>query len=188
MVENLPPAPGGGPPVGPPSSTRWAPAYAIQPLPRSRAWPAIALAAVAVLLSAGSLVVALTRPPSGPARGPATASSAPTYTAEETAAAHQKLCDVYKLAARAVQIETNGTSPELAGVATVNGAVMLEEAINSAPAIAPSDRAAARALAEAYSNAAAVSSLAGGDDPEWRAAVSDANVKDAAMKKVCGVT
>src|SRR5208337_4759098 len=105
---------------------------------------------------------------------------------EETAAVHKKLCDIYKLAARAVQIETNGTSPDRANIATVNGAVMLEEAVNSAPAIAPSDRDTALALAEAYSNAAAVSSMAGGDDPTWQSAVNNVITKDAPMKKACG--
>ncbi|CKM90788.1 Conserved exported protein of uncharacterised function [Mycobacterium tuberculosis] len=39
------------------------------------------------------------------------------------AAAHQKLCEVYKLAAQAVRIDTHGGDRALAGVATVNGAL-----------------------------------------------------------------
>ena len=50
MVGDLPPAPGEGPTTGPPNSTPWAPAFPTQPPPRPRAWPAIALATIAVLL------------------------------------------------------------------------------------------------------------------------------------------
>lgn len=63
---------------------------------------------------------------------------------------------------------------------------MLENAVNTSPGLAPSERAAALALAEAYSNVAATASLAEGQDPAWQAALNDANTKDAAMKKVCG--
>ncbi|TAM71807.1 MAG: hypothetical protein EPN51_05595 [Mycobacterium sp.] len=186
MTGDLPPAPGERPPTGPPSSTQWAPVFPSQPPPRPRAWFATALAAVAVLLAAAALVVALTRSTSSQSAGPPTTSATPSYTAEQTAAAHQKLCDAYKLAARAVQIETNGTNQAFAGIATVNGAVMLENAVNTSPGLAPSERAAALALAEAYSNVAATASLAEGQDPAWQAALNDANTKDAAMKKVCG--
>jgi hypothetical protein len=86
-----------------------------------------------------------------------------------------------------VQIETNGSNQAFAGIATVNGAVMLENAVNNNPGLAPSERTAALALAESYSNVAATSSLAGGQDPAWQAALNDANTKDAAMKKVCGI-
>jgi hypothetical protein len=143
----------------------------------------IGLLAVAALVVG---IIGLTRPTSTTSASPAPASSAPTptYTAAETAAAHQKLCDVYKLAARAVQIETHGTSPERAGIAEVNGAMMLQEAVNAAPAMTPGDRAAAIALAEAYNNVAAVASL--GDDQAWQSALSDANAKDVRMKAVCG--
>jgi hypothetical protein len=106
------------------------------------------------------------------------------YSADQTVAAHQKLCDSYKLAARAVQIETNGNSPERAGVATVNGAVLLGQALNAAPALTSGDRTTAVALAEAYSNAAAAASL--GDSAAWQSTIADVNAKDAAMKKVCG--
>lgn len=185
MVGDLPPAPGQGPMTGPPNPTQWAPAFPPQP-PRSRTWPAVALAAVAVLLGGAALVVALTRPTGGSSTVSSTTSTTPSYTAEQTAAAHQKLCDAYKLAAHAIQIDTNGTSPERANIATVNGAVMLEEVANSTPAMAPGDRALALTLAEAYSNAVAVSSTAGGDDPAWRAAIEDVIGKDAPMRQMCG--
>ena len=186
MVGDLPPAPREGPTTGPPPGPpQWAPAFPPQPPPRPRAWTAIALGAVAALLGGAALVVALTRPTSSSSSVSTATSATPSYSADQTAAAHQKLCDAYKLAARAVQIETNGTNQAFAGIATVNGAVMLEEAVNASPALAPSERAAALALAESYSNVAATSSLASGQDPAWQAALNDANAKDAAMKKVC---
>ncbi|WP_082946829.1 hypothetical protein [Mycobacterium sp. ACS4054] len=186
---DLPPYNAGEPHVGPPVGPWQQQAYPPQPLKRPQTWPAIALSAIAVLLAIGALVVAMTRPTrSSPGASSATTTTV-AYTAEQIAAAHQKLCDAYKLAGRAVQIETNGKSSERAGIATVNGAVMLEEAVNANPAITSSDRAAALALAESYSNVAVVSSLATGtDDPAWQAALSDANAKDAAMQKVCGGT
>ncbi|WP_231128122.1 hypothetical protein [Mycobacterium colombiense] len=149
-------------------------------------WPAIALGAmflalVATVVAVIALVAATSRS-SGSSPAPATA--APTYSAAEVSAAHRKLCDAYKLAAHAVQIETNGTSPERAGIAEVNGALLLQDAVDSAPAIAPSDRAAALALAGTYKNIAAVASL--NDLSIWRPALDDANAKDAAMNKLCG--
>lgn len=149
-------------------------------------WPAVALGAIAVLLGGTALVVALARPTGNQPAASSAVSATPLYPADQTAAAHKQLCEAYKLAAHAVQIDTNGTSPERANIATVNGAVMLEQAVNSAAAIAPSDRAAALALAEAYSNAVAVSSTAGGDDPKWRAAINDVIAKDGPMRQLCG--
>lgn len=130
----------------------------------------------------------LTRPTSSsPSSSSITVTSpARTYSADEIATAHQKLCDSYRLAARAIQIDTNGTNPERANIATVNGAVMLAEAVNSSPALTPDDRATALALAEAYSNAAAVTSTAGGNDPAWQAAINDVIAKDAPMKRLRG--
>ncbi|MGD1283470.1 hypothetical protein ACKUUR_23905 [Mycobacterium seoulense] len=144
-------------------------------------WPAIVLAAIATLLGAAALILALIRPS---ASTPSSVTTSPTYTAADTSTAHQKLCDAYRLAARAVQIETNGASPERAGIAEVNGAMILGDAVGASPAIAPDDRDAAVALARAYNNLAAVASL--NDNSRWQSALDDANAKDAAMKKVCG--
>lgn len=188
MVGDLPPAPGKGPATGPPqSSTHWAPPFPTQPPPRQRAWPAIALAAIAVVLGVAALVVALTRPTSNQLTASPTTSATPSYTADQTAAAHKQLCDAHKLAARAVQIDTNGDNPALAGVASVNAALTLEQAVNAAPAIAASDRNAALALAAAYTTATAMGSWSQRDDPAFRAEVDNVNAKDAAMKKVFGV-
>ncbi|WP_082959199.1 MULTISPECIES: hypothetical protein [unclassified Mycobacterium] len=182
---DLPPNFGGEPPNAPPPS-QWQPPYPPAPSKRPRTWPAIALASIAVLLGAVALVVAATRSTNDSAPGSPTTSAAPTYTAAESAAAHRKLCDIYNVAARAVQIDTNGDNPAYAGIATVNGAVTLEHAVNSAPALPPGDRAAALALAEAYSNAQVLASLVQRDDPAWRSAADDVNAKDTAMKSVCG--
>lgn len=189
MVADLPPAPGDGPTPGQrPGSTHWAPAFPTQPPPRPRAWPAISLAAIAVVLGVAALVVALTRPTGNQSTASSITSTIPSYTADQTAAAHQKLCDAYKLAARSVQIDTNGDNPALAGVASVNAAVTLEQAVNAAPAIASSDRTAALALASAYTTATAMGSWSQRDDPAFRAQVDDVNAKDAAMKRVCGIS
>lgn len=170
----------------PPTTGQWTPTPPIHPAPRARTWPAVALSAVAAVLGAAASIVALTRPAaSGTTAAPGT-SAPPTYTAAEVAAAHQKLCDVYKAAARAVQIDTNSDNSALSRIATVNGAVMLEQAVAAVPALAPDDRATAVALAEAYTNANAVASVTYRDDPAWRSAADDVNAKDARMKAVCG--
>lgn len=185
MAGDLPPASGGGPAPGPPPNPmHWPPAFPTQPAPRPRAWSAIILAAIAALLGAAALVVALTRPVGNSSTTSATSSTTPSYTAEQTVVAHQKLCDAYKLASRAVEIETHGPSPERAGIAEVNGAMMLERAVNAAPALSANDRATALALADAYNNIAAVASL--NDNSRWQPALDDANARDAAMKSVCG--
>ncbi|CCK52035.1 Conserved protein of unknown function [Mycobacterium canettii CIPT 140060008] len=170
----------------PPTTGQWTPTH---PAPAgSHNWPLAAVASVAiaaVVLGAAALIVALTRPTnSGPATAAGTTAE-PTYTATETAAAHQKLCEVYKRAARSVQIDTHSDSPALSRVSTVNGALMLEQAVNSAPALAPADRAAALTLAEAYTSATSAASSAHRDDREWQAVMDDVNAKDAQMKAVC---
>ncbi|WP_082956040.1 hypothetical protein [Mycobacterium sp. E3339] len=152
-----------------------------------RTWPAVALASLAVVLGAVALVVASARSTSS-SSATTTTSSAPNDASTQAADAHKKLCDVYKVAARAVQIDTNGDNPALAGVASVNAAVMLQQAVTSAPALAASDQAAALTLAAAYTNATAMGSQLQREDPAWRATVDDVNAKDAAMKKVCGGT
>jgi hypothetical protein len=174
----------GGQPIGGPPLGQWTPT---QPARRSGGWLAIALAAIAALLGAVALVVALTHSTASSGVVSTTTPMSPTYTSEESAAAHKKLCDVYSLAARAVQIDTNNENPALAGVSTVNAAVMLEYTVNSNPAIPSGDRAAALALAEAYSNAQATApSIPQRDDPSWQSIIKDVNAKDTAMKKVCG--
>ncbi|WP_036407823.1 hypothetical protein [Mycobacterium pseudokansasii] len=170
----------------PPTTGQWTQTHPRQPGTGSRVWHAVGLA-IAITLGAAALIVALTRPTtSGTTARPAT-SAPPTSTAAEVAAAHQKLCEVYKLAARAVQIQTNGDNQALAVAALVNGSVMIGHAVDAAPALPVGDRVAALALADAFTNANAVGSFAHRDDPESRTAIDDANAKDAPMKALCGV-
>jgi hypothetical protein len=181
VTEDQPSNPGTGRPVGP-----WPPTYPAPPPPPPRIWPAVAvgaivLAVVATIVAVVALTVATTR---SAASSPAATTTVPTYSPAEVSGAHHKLCDTYKLAARAVQIETNGSSPDRAGIAEVNGAMMLQDAMNATPAISPSDRTAAVALAGAYNNIAAVASF--NDNSIWQPALNDANAKDTAMQKVCG--
>lgn len=175
MVENSPSNFGEEPDSFPPTaqSLRTPPS---RPAERSPTWLSIPLATIATAIAVVALTVSLTRSSSQPTT---------TYPAEATASAHQTLCDAYHLAARAVQIETNGTSAERAGIAEVNGAMLLQQAANEAPALTSGDRSAAIALAHSYNNIAAVASL--NEHSAWRSALDEANAKDAKMKKVCGV-
>jgi hypothetical protein len=176
MAEDQPSSSGGGSTVGP-----WVPGYPASSPSRPRVWPAMVVGVVGVVLGAAGLVVALTRPTPEPV------AKAPTYTPAEIAAAHQKLCDTYKLEASAVKIGTNGDNPELAGISTVNGAVMLEYIANTTPAIPSDDRAAALVLAEAYSHAQATApSIPQREDPAWQSIIADVNAKDTTMRRVCG--
>lgn len=187
MAGDFPPASGEGPATGPAQNPmQWGPpAFPVQQPRRPRTWLATALAAVAVLLGAAALVVALTRATSSQSVASSTTSTTPSYSPDQIAAAHRQLCATYKLAAQSVQIETNGDDRAAAGVSGVNAAVMLEQALNAAPAIPAEERAAALTLAAAYTKANAVGSSLQRDDPIFNAEVDDVNAKDAAMKKIC---
>lgn len=186
MEGNLPPAPDGGAMRGPVGPMAWGQPLPLHSPPRPRAWPAIALALIAVVLGGAALFVALTHP-----AGTRPTISAPTTTPAPSgfdgAASHKQLCDAYRTAARAVQIDTNGDNVALAGVASVNAALMLEQVVSASPAMSAGDRTAALNLAAAYTNATAMGTWLARDDPAWRAEVDDVNAKDAAMKKVCGI-
>lgn len=176
----------GEPTAGPPTG-QWPPTYPPQAGHRVRTWPATVLALIAVPLGAVALLVAATRSTNDSAPAPSTTAAAPTYAPAESAAAHKKLCDVYAVAAHAVQIETNGDNPALSGIAVVNGALMLEHVVETNSAMPPGDRDAALALADAYSNSqATAATVQQREDPSWQSTISDVNYKDAAMKRVCG--
>ncbi|MGV0048090.1 hypothetical protein ACRU43_02555 [Mycobacterium colombiense] len=180
MAGDLPPAPGEGPTTGPPQgSTQWAPAFPMQSPPRPRTWPAVVLAAVATAVAVAALVVALTR---STATKTTTTSTAPTYTAADTSAAQRRLCDTYKLAARSVETDTNGTDKAIARVALANAAGMLDDA-TADPAIDAKLRDAVRSLAAAYRTSNALSSVA--TDAEYRAALDDIIAKDAPVRHAC---
>ncbi|WP_082972898.1 hypothetical protein [Mycobacterium sp. E2497] len=184
MVESQPWGPVEGP--APQSSiANRPPSYAELPARHSLRWLAIAVvltAAVAII----ALILALTRPAdSRSSSTTTTTTTTPAYNGGETAAAQQKLCDTYKLVARAVQVDTNGSDKALARTATTNAAVMLENAAAD-PALDAKHRDTARALAAAYLTATAKATNGVVSDSEWQAALDDVIAKDAAMKQVCG--
>ncbi|CAJ2333086.1 MULTISPECIES: hypothetical protein [Mycobacterium tuberculosis complex] len=148
------------------------------PIPRTRSWPAIVVAAIGAVVAVAALIVALTN-----AR-PAATPSVPTYTAAETAAAQRQLCDTYKLVARAVHFDTNGNNPAFARIALTNAAAMLDS-VETDPALDGRHRDAARALAAAYRTLTAKSSSDAFAEVEYRAALGDVNAKEAAMNEVC---
>jgi hypothetical protein len=142
---------------------------------------AIVVAATAAVAVA-ALVVALTRSTDSHSSGATT--TAPTHTPAEIAAAQQQLCDTYKLAARAVEVDTGGQDRALARIATTNGAVMLDNAAVN-PALDAKHRDAARALAAAYGSLTAMGSNVVATDAQYQAALNDITAKDAVMKSVC---
>jgi hypothetical protein len=164
----------------PPPPGQWTQGQGTQPPPRARTWPAVALAAIALVVAVAALIVALTN--STRTASPPT-TTVPTHSAAETGAAQRQLCDTYALAARAVQVETNGSDKALARVALTNAAAILDNAAADL-ALDPTHRDAARALANAFRTTTALAS--GGTDAQWQASLDDGNAKDAVMKKVCG--
>lgn len=101
----------------------WPPPHFQQPGSRPRPWLAIALVVTAAVAVA-ALVVAVMRPTAS--HSSATTTAASSHTLAEAAAAQQQLCDTYKRAAQAAQVETAGTDKALARIATTNGAILLE--------------------------------------------------------------
>ncbi len=164
-----------------PPAEQWNPSPTSPTPPGSRTWPAVALATIALVVAVAALVVALvhSKGSSSPSQ-----STVRTYTAAETAAAQKQLCDAYTLAARAVQIDTNGNNPALARIADTNGAVMLNMAAAN-PALDPVHRDAARALATAYITVTAKGNADVANDAEFRAALDDVLAKDLVVKQVC---
>lgn len=143
----------------------------------------MALSASATLVAVTALiVVALVKPTASTSSA---TSTAPSYSGAEVAAAQRQLCDTYKLAAQAAQVDTAGSDKALARIATTNGALLLEMAAAN-PALDPAHRDAARALATAYGTLTAKGSYGVATDTEYQASLDDATAKDAAMKKVCG--
>jgi hypothetical protein len=179
MTGDVPSEFGDGSTKRPSAAEQWTPPYPIQPRPRSRAWPTIALAAIAAVMAVAALVVALK---SSTTLTPA----ARTYTAAEIDAAQRQLCDTYKLVARAVGVDTNGGDKALARIALTNAAVLLDNAAAD-PALDANHRDAARALATAYLTETAKSSSEAFTDREFQAALDDVNARDAVMKKACSV-
>ncbi|MCV7349881.1 hypothetical protein H7K15_07010 [Mycobacterium parmense] len=142
---------------------------------------ALTVAAGAAVVAVLSLILTLDHPTRAPAT-PTTPTT--TYTVAESSAAQQQLCNTYRLAARAVQTDTNGTDVGLGRVALTNAAAMLDSAAAD-PALDPAHRDAAHALATAYRTATAMGSKSVATDAEFHAALDDINVKDAVLKNMC---
>lgn len=179
MMGNQPWGPGEVPAAQPPTPN-WSPNYVGPPASRSRPWLAIAVAFTAAVATA-ALILALTRPTG---TNTSTSVTTPTPGPAEIAAAQQQLCDVYKLAAQAAQVDTAGTDKALARISTTNGALLLDMAAAN-PALDAKHREAAHSLAMAYGTLTAKGSAGVATDAEYQAALDDAIAKDAAMKKVC---
>lgn len=180
MAGHLPPPPGTGRLPARSVRTQWAPVFPTQPPPHSRMWPAVMLAGIAALIAIAALIVSLARPVTA---GTSTRTTPPSYTEAEVSKSQRQLCDTYKLAARSVQIDTNGTDKALARIALSNAAGMLDAGAAD-PAIDTNLRDAARELATAYRTSNAVSS--GATDAEYQRSLDDIVAKDAIMKKACG--
>lgn len=159
MVGDFPPTPGSGPIAGAPGPTQWSPVFPRPPQARPRTWPPVLLAGLATVVAIAALVVRFMRPTTTKL---AMTSTPPAYSAAETSAAQWRLCDTYKLAARSVETDTNGTDKAFARIALAN----------------------ARAIAEAYRTSDALSSFAA--DAAYRAALDDIVAKDAPVRSACG--
>jgi hypothetical protein len=109
----------------------------------------------------------------------------PTPSASETAAAQSQLCDTYKLAARAVEVDTGCNDRALAPIATTNGAEVMHANAIARPALDGKHRNAARALSGAYATRTAMSDNTMATDAQYQAALDDITAKDSAMKSVC---
>lgn len=176
MVGGSPPGHGEG---QPPASSP--PPQLLQLVSRTRPWLPIAVV-VTGGVAAAALVVALTRPTSSHT---SVDSTTPTHTTTEIATAQQRLCETYKIAARAVRVDTNGSDKAFARTALTNSAVLLYNVSND-PTLDEQHRSAAQALGTAYLTDTAKSSEGAASEAEFQQAVADVNAKDAAMKKVCG--
>lgn len=178
MAGDLPSGTGEGPSFQA-RAGQWIPPYPTGQASHSRPWLAVAVVVTAAVAIA-ALIVAVVRP-----TGAGTsARTAPTYTAAETAAAQRELCDTYKLAARAVEVDTGGNDRALARIATTNGAVLLDNAASSL-ALDAKYRDAARALAAAYGRLTAMGNNVVATDAQYQAGLDDITAKDAVMKSVC---
>ncbi len=151
------------------------------PTPQQRPprWPLVVLTVgmfTSTALSAGALAVALTR----------RAAPEPThYTAAQQSEAAVRLCERYRLASTAVNIETNGPDVALARISATNGAVILEMAAAD-PALDAKYRDAALALAHTYEDLTAVGTKKPPDDPDGQKTIDDSNAKYRVMRSLCG--
>ncbi|MUL50065.1 hypothetical protein FZI85_29975 [Mycobacterium sp. CBMA293] len=146
------------------------------PPARPRTWPAYALSAIAIALAVVALLTRLAAPaPPAPA----------AYSAADTAAAQQRLCDAQRLSASEIQADAGqGADKALARIATLNAAVMLNAAADS-PALDAKLHDAAQALAFAYTRVIAMGSAAVATDSQYQAALTDSVTKANALRDLC---
>jgi hypothetical protein len=149
-------------------------------VPRSRTWPAVTLACLAVVLAAAALIVSLTRPTSQQGGPP----PAPSFTTADTTSAKEKMCDAFTVAAQAVRLDS-ARDPVLGRLALINGAGMLDAA--RTPALPADLTAKAADLASTYRAAAAAtaSSAPGSDDPGWKSSAAAVEDATTALKSAC---
>ncbi|WP_261880209.1 hypothetical protein [Mycobacterium marinum] len=168
------------------------PAHLEPRMVRSQRWPtvpfAIALGAVGLIALAAAVlgVLALVRPMPSATRASVALTPAvePTHSAEQIENAKKNLCDVYQVASRAVQVDTNGGDKALARIALTNAAGMLDAAADD-PALGSGDRDAARTLAGAYRAVVALGSVFDKTSSVGRASLDDANRADGVMAERC---
>lgn len=135
------------------------------------------LALLAVALATAALIVSIIRSEAG---------SSTDYTSAQRTAAKTQLCDRYKVAARAVSIETapNGDIA-FARISMINAALVLDSAATD-PALDSKYRDAARALAVTYQTTAAIGTKGMATTEGFREAVDDSNAKELVLKDLCG--
>lgn len=126
-----------------------------------------------IALSAGALIVALSRP-----TGPAAPSAA------EQSAANARLCARFRLASAVTHVETNGGGPALASIALTNSAVMLEDAAAD-PAVDRKHQDAALDLAVAYQDMTAKGSVLTQGAAEGTQLIAQTNAKEQALRDLC---
>ncbi|OBJ28552.1 hypothetical protein A5631_20720 [Mycolicibacter heraklionensis] len=143
--------------------------------PRARI-PLLLLLLINAVVSAGVLIMLLTRP-----------SPEPAYTSGQQSAAQSHMCERFDLAARAVHTATNNPDGNVgvARDALTNGAAMLELAAAS-PALDSGFREAAQALATAYLTQAAMGLTSTPD--QYAEALADTAGKTSAMETRCAAT
>lgn len=170
----------------PPPTAQWTPP-AVSNRPASNGLLVVAMAVIGLIAVAALVlgIVDLTRPDSTGAGTAATAASpSPTFTSEQVASAKKNLCTMYQLASKSVNQDTNGGDMAIARISLTNSGAMLDAAAEN-PALAQSDRDAARNLAAAYQSAVAISSVFDKTSSVFRQSIDDINRLDGVMAAAC---
>ena len=146
-------------------------------------WPAIALAAIALVVAVVALIVALTNStPAAPPRYDHGVRPTPLPRPPRLNGNCATRTNWRRGPSRSTRTAVTRHWP---ASRLTNAAVMLDDAAAN-PALDAKHRDAARALATAYLTVTAKGSSDIATDAEFRAALDDVVAKDAAMKQVCG--